>query len=223
MPNINIAVRKKIAKNVDGTEYICGNSDFLIDFDFDAEWDAYEAKTARFIYGTAYQDVVFQGTQCKVPVMSNTNTVLCGVFAGDLLTTTPALIKAQKSILCNSGTPVEPEPDTYAQMMTLFNESVAEVRKHAETVTSASENAGKSESNAKKSEEAAVKSASEAAESAASAKRNVEEALRQAKESGEFDGSRGEKGDPYTLNDTDKAEIVDAVLSALPKAEEVSF
>lgn len=121
MPNINIAVRNKIAKNVDETEYICGNSDFLIDFDFDAEWDAYETKTARFIYGTAYQDIVFQGTQCKVPVMSNTNTVLCGVFAGDLHTTTPALIKAQKSILCGSGSPAKPPEDVYAQIMELLN------------------------------------------------------------------------------------------------------
>lgn len=127
MPIINIAVRKKIAKNVDEIEYICGNSDFLIDFDFDAEWDAYETKTARFIYGTAYQDIVFQGNQCKVPVMSNTNTILCGVFAGDLKTTTPALIKAQKSILCGSGSPAAPAEDVYAQIMEMLNSIVSRV------------------------------------------------------------------------------------------------
>lgn len=123
MPNINIAVRKKIAKNVDETKYICGNSDFLIDFDFDAEWDAYGAKTARFIYGGKYQDVVFQGTKCGVPVISNTNTILCGVFAGDLHTTTPALIQAQKSILCGAGSPADPPEDVYNQIMELLNQS----------------------------------------------------------------------------------------------------
>lgn len=121
MPIINIGVRKKVATNVDDTEYICGNSDFLIHFDFDAEWDAYETKTARFIYGAAYHDIVFQGNQCKVPVMSNTNTILCGVFAGDLHTTTPALIKAQKSILCGNGSPAKPPEDVYAQIMELLN------------------------------------------------------------------------------------------------------
>lgn len=121
MPNINIVVRKKVATNVDDTEYICGNSDFLIDFDFDAEWDAFDFKTARFISGSTYKDVVFQGKQCKMPVHANTNTILCGVFAGDLHTTTPAVVKSRKSILCGTGSPAAPEDDVYAQMMELLN------------------------------------------------------------------------------------------------------
>ncbi len=97
MRNINIVVRNKIARNADGTEYICGNSDFLVNFDFDAEWDAYDAKTARFIYGSTYKDIVFQGNQCKMPIMSNTNTILCG-----------------------NGSPAAPSDDVYNQIMEMM-------------------------------------------------------------------------------------------------------
>lgn len=121
MSNIKITVKNKIATNPESTEYICGNSDFVIDFDFDAEWDAYETKTARFIYGGGYQDIIFQGSQCAVPVISNTNTILCGVYAGDLHTTTPALIRARKGILCGNSAPADPPPDVYAQMMEILN------------------------------------------------------------------------------------------------------
>lgn len=34
---------------------------------------------------------------------------------------------------------------------------------------------------------------------------------------------KGDKGDDYVLTDDDKAEIVDAVLAALPNGDEVSY
>lgn len=123
MPIIEVAVKDKIAEQTNGQEYICGNSDFTVAFSFDAEWDEFSTKTARFIYGDSYQDVVFNGNQCPVPVISNTNTILCGVFAGNLQTTTPASIMARKSILCGSGSPASPSPDVYAQIMEVVNET----------------------------------------------------------------------------------------------------
>ena len=38
---INISVRDKIAVNMSDVSYTCGNSDFVINFDFDAEWAAF--------------------------------------------------------------------------------------------------------------------------------------------------------------------------------------
>ena len=67
---INVSVLNKIAA-ADGTVYICGNSDYLVEFDFDREWDAFEHKTARFIHGTSYTDQVFSGNLCPVPVLYN--------------------------------------------------------------------------------------------------------------------------------------------------------
>lgn len=55
MPDINILVKGKIATAIDTSEYICGNSDYIAKFCFDAEWDAYETKTARFSYNGSKQ------------------------------------------------------------------------------------------------------------------------------------------------------------------------
>ena len=118
---IEVAVRNKIATKTDDTEYICGNSAFVLVFDFDEEWDAFNAKTARFAYNGKHQDVVFSGNECPVPIMSNTHSIRVGVFAGNLCTTTPAYIPAKKSILCGSGSPEAPSEDVYAQIMELLN------------------------------------------------------------------------------------------------------
>lgn len=120
MSVIRIKIRDRRAESP-ADRIVCGNSDYQIAFDFDEEWNAYNAKTARFIWNNQYVDVVFQGTVCQVPVM--TDTILCavGVFAGDLYTTTPAWITCDKSILCGGGVPAEPTPDVYTQIMALLN------------------------------------------------------------------------------------------------------
>ena len=121
MPIINIQVRRKKAASP-VAHIVCGNSDYKISFNFDEEWDAYERKTARFIYNGQFADVVFTGDVCDVPVIQNATMCAVGVFAGDLRTTTPALITCDKSILCGGGSPAEPSPDVYAQIMALFTE-----------------------------------------------------------------------------------------------------
>lgn len=123
MPNINIIVREKIAQAVGDTHIVCGNSDYIAVFDFDAEWDAYETKTARFIWNGKYTDVVFTGTKCPVPVITGAFGVLVGVYAGDLHTTTAATVDTEKSILCRNGLPADPPPDVYAQIIAKLAES----------------------------------------------------------------------------------------------------
>ena len=128
---INVSVQNKIAA-ADGTIYIGGNSDYLVEFDFDREWDAFEHKTARFIHGTTYTDQVFSGNLCPVPVLYNVTSFRLGVFAGELSTTTPATVYAKKSILCGSGIPADPPISVYSQIMALLNDlqetSVEETR-----------------------------------------------------------------------------------------------
>jgi hypothetical protein len=119
---INIAIRKKVANQTNKILYICGNSDFVVNFDFDAEWDEFSFKTARFIHSAGYTDVVFEGNQCAVPVISNTHNIKVGVFAGNLRTTTPAYVSAKKSILCESGIPADPPEDVYNQIMDMVNQ-----------------------------------------------------------------------------------------------------
>lgn len=126
MRTIKIKVRDKIAKQSDREVYVCGNSDFTVAFSFDAEWDAYTAKTARFKYNGVFQDVVFTGNVCPMPIISNTNTIQIGVYAGDLHTTTAANVMARKSILCGDGTHDVPPEDVYNQIMEMLNDSVSD-------------------------------------------------------------------------------------------------
>lgn len=119
---INVAVKNKIATAFRDVYYICDNSDFVVEFDFDDEWESYEYKTARFIYNDKYIDVVFSGNQCEIPVISNANTIQVGVYAGDLCTTTAAWIPAKKSILNGEGVPDDPPEDVYNQIMEKLNQ-----------------------------------------------------------------------------------------------------
>lgn len=114
---IPVTVRDKIATKTGDEVYICGNSDFVIEFDFDAEWNEHDTKTARFEWNGGHQDVIFSGNTCPVPIISDTHRFHVGVYAGNLRTTTAAYVPARKSILCGSGTPHAPQPDVYAQIM----------------------------------------------------------------------------------------------------------
>ena len=100
--HINILDKKATYLNRDG-DIVCGNSNYLIEFAFDAEWDEYEEKTARFIWNDQYQDVKFVGTACYVPIISHTTELKVGVYAGELSTTTSATIPCNKSILCENA------------------------------------------------------------------------------------------------------------------------
>lgn len=101
MKTLHISISDKIAtyRQRDG-EIVCGNSDYQIEFTFDAEWASYSTKTARFIVNGRYEDVEFTGTTCPVPIITNATEVMVGVYAGNLCTTTPATISCKLSILC---------------------------------------------------------------------------------------------------------------------------
>lgn len=136
MKTINVLVRDKIASAVGDIVYICGNSDYIINFDFDAEWDAYGVKTARFVHDGSYIDVVFTGNQCAMPVIRKAYGIYVGVYAGDLRTTTAAHIPSVPSILSADGTPAEPPDDVYAQITALCEDALAtanSVRNDADT------------------------------------------------------------------------------------------
>lgn len=212
MPVINIEIKNKIALNPANAEYICGNADFLIDFAFDAEWDAYVTKTARFVWNSGYQDIVFQGNQCEVPVISNTATILCGVFAGDLHTTTPALIRAQKSILCGNSPPAAPAPDVYAQMVALFNAGLDESRVNANRAETAKTAAEDSAKNAAASQEKAAGYTSHPPIHGDNGNWLL------------WNGTEYEdSGKPYTFTEKDKQDVMDEVISHFINVSEVGL
>ena len=122
MPELNVIVRGKIAQGVKGQYAVCENSDYTVKFDFDDDWRSQKYKTARFIWNDKYEDVVFEGDECSLPIVSDTYCLKVGVFAGDLQTTTPAIIVMKKSILCGSATAEKPSEDVYSQIMALLND-----------------------------------------------------------------------------------------------------
>lgn len=118
---IEVSVRDRIAWQTNRIEYICGNSDFVVDFAFDDEWANAEHKTARFIHGEQHTDVLFTGNRCAIPKIIGAIYMQVGVYAGDLRTTTAAVVLCKKSILCDDGTPADPLPDVYTQLLEKLN------------------------------------------------------------------------------------------------------
>ena len=103
MKTLHVIISNKVATYLQRDGYIvCGNSDNQIEFTFDAEWDAYERKTARFIWNGKYKNVEFEGTLCPVPIVANTERLEVGVYVEDLSTTTSAVIPCRLSVLCHS-------------------------------------------------------------------------------------------------------------------------
>lgn len=125
---IKINVTNKRAALVGSPVIVCGNSGYTLEFTFDAEWSAESVRTARFVYvrdgSVQYQDVVFSGTTAQVPVLANVQEVRVGVFAGELRTSTPALIPCERSIRCGTGAPEDPTPSQYDQIMALLSAGV---------------------------------------------------------------------------------------------------
>jgi hypothetical protein len=124
MPQLIVKVQNKIAKPLNDF-IVCSNSDYTVKFYFDKEWDSQPIKTARFIWDNQYQDVVFEGDTCKIPVIDNATTLGIGVFAGSLKTTTPAIINCTKSVLSGLGRPSDPPEDVYNQIIEILNEGIA--------------------------------------------------------------------------------------------------
>ena len=125
MPDISIIVSDKIAHAPDAPVIVCGNSDYILNFTLDSEWDSYDTKTARFEYAAdgelKYQDVVFSGLSVSAPIITGAAFVEIGLYAGDLHTTTPARVPCRRSILCDSPTHADPPKDVYNQLMELLS------------------------------------------------------------------------------------------------------
>lgn len=101
---LQVTVRDKVATySSRGGPIVCGNTDYEIKFNFDAEWNLYDKKTARFVWGGQHVDVPFTGNTCAVPRIHRAESVSVGVYAGTSAATTCAVISCVPSILCRSG------------------------------------------------------------------------------------------------------------------------
>lgn len=131
MADINISITNK-RPTVEGSPVIvCGNSDYQLRFSFDGEWSDTSAKTARFVYiqdgEVRYQDVAFTGATVAVPVLAGIKEVRVGVYAGNLQTSTPAVIPCEYSIRCGTAAPSDPTPSQYDQILDLLQRNNAAI------------------------------------------------------------------------------------------------
>ena len=67
---------------------------------------------------------MFSGDEVALPVIQNERYIRIGVYAGDLRTTTSAVIFCRRCITDGSGSPADPTPDVYAQLMALLNDRI---------------------------------------------------------------------------------------------------
>ena len=121
MPTITFTVRGKIATAAAGASIVCGNGGYVVSFDFDEEWSEYSIKTARFNYVRdgvrLYQDVQFIGSTVAVPVMYDVTAVTIGCYAGNLISTTGAVVPCTRSATDGDAVHPDPAPDIYAQLL----------------------------------------------------------------------------------------------------------
>lgn len=153
---IAIDVARKIATVKDNAKIVCENGDYEVEFAFDDEWDAEGIKTARFSYQrqgkSLYQDQVFTGSICPVPVLYDILEVRIGVYAGGIRTSTPAVVECEKSILCGDPIHDEPPEDVYNQIVELYQQTAESATASAESAKAAEEKAASAEESVKRAE-----------------------------------------------------------------------
>jgi hypothetical protein len=132
--NFRVTVRDKVATVQGSPCIICGNSDYSLTFDFvDPEWSEHEERTARFTFikrgELRYDEVIFEGNTVSVPVLSDIDEVVIGVYTGELYTTTPARIKCKRSILCKPAINERQIQTAYQQVLKALKEIYEKLEK----------------------------------------------------------------------------------------------
>ena len=114
---IVIKVVDKVPIVVSGPQYVvCDNSDYTVVWQLDEEWAQFESRTMQVNYkdGT-YERVLFTGDTCALPAIPVKDWFYIGLFAGDIHTTRPAKLFANRAITTDSGEERDPMPNGYAQ------------------------------------------------------------------------------------------------------------
>ena len=133
MPTIHINVKNRVATANGDSRIINGNSDYSIEFDFDAEWADLNNKIGIFAYNDAaahkwaYQTVMFSGSTCTVPILRDIHCVYVGVTAGNVRVTTPAKVQCRLSISDYADTEEPPSADIWGQILAKLDELQTEI------------------------------------------------------------------------------------------------
>lgn len=124
----NLRFKKDSKKSV-----IAWNTDYIVNFEFDEEWE--DPKTIRIVNDKddVICDKLFEGNTVELPKISNTSYIGIGIFCGDLKSTTPLMLSCDKSILDFEGEPLPPSEDVYIQILNSFNSLKNDMTNYATT------------------------------------------------------------------------------------------
>ena len=132
---INITVSNRLAQAGTETVIVNCNSDYIITFTFDSEWTAFTEKTAVFRYrrnGTVVAEhVPFRGCICPMPVITDTDEVLVGVYAGAIQTAAPARILCARAVTGYSSQQAAPVSDAFNRLMAFICQHTETEAEHA--------------------------------------------------------------------------------------------
>ena len=126
MSNIVIRIRNRRAMLMTQSHIVNGNTGYVIEFDFDSEWDGFAEKTARFVCcdkqgARHWIDVPVTGNTCNAPKLERIDRVEVGVYAGNIRTSTSALIPCIWSITDLQGELYTPKRDCFNGLMELLH------------------------------------------------------------------------------------------------------
>ena len=121
MPAFTLKVRDKTAYTEEMPEIVCGNSDYTVLFDFDAEWDGAENLTAYIRYLRdglpVHAAIPITAAACTLPAIYGTDAVQIGVSGGSIRTSVPAEIPCIPCANDFGGTEKQPAHDVYNEIM----------------------------------------------------------------------------------------------------------
>lgn len=124
MLDINIAIKNKTPIH-DDISIVCDNSNYVVVWDLDEEWAAYDTKAMHLTYADGTHGVrIFSGTRVALPVVTVPGKVGISLYAGDISTSREALITAKPS--GRTGCDPVPDPGTgvYEQLLAALNDKV---------------------------------------------------------------------------------------------------
>lgn len=122
MRNMKFEIKDRVIKRIDNCNNTVGdNSDYEAEFLFDREWDGH-IKTARFIKDKDYAEKILENDKCLIPVeVLKHGNLKVGVFSADM-TSTQCEVYVKPSIKESLGSPAEPTPDVYAQIIKMIED-----------------------------------------------------------------------------------------------------
>ena len=123
MPEIVVTVKNKMAVG-DGSVIVCNNSDYVVRFALDSEWDALALRTMRIVYDSySHTDIAFSGDTVALPTIIDRTSIGIGLYSGDIHTSTCAMFDCERSVMGkNSHAVAPPSSDVYNEIVEMIND-----------------------------------------------------------------------------------------------------